>query len=417
MVRPVPAARSSARTLSLSVPVRVAAAALATGLAVVAVPATAWGAGGFTSGDLVIYQVGGQDSTSYGVSLVDYSTAGMASGYAVALPTTPGTPGSGNQALVESGSATYDGELTLSADGHSLLATGYDAATGVTKITSAAGVPRTVAVVDASGNVDTTTALTDANSEGPSTAPNNFRSAASVDGSTLWTGGDGGVETAAKGATAATQIAATAMHQVEIYGGQLYGSLATGSAGNTIVAIGSGLPGSSPATLTPLPGEGSWSVSTKPTGFGFTTLGSTSGADTLYLADTGNNKVVKFSLVNGSWVQTGSVSVPIAAELVVSSTGGVATIYVTGGSTTTAKYNSVLYKITDSSGYDGTLSGTAATLASAPAGTAWKGVAFAPTVSVGTLLPESPLAVGLPVAGLLLLAGYGVSRRRSARTA
>ncbi len=86
-----------------------------------------------------------------------------------------------NFRLVASGSATSEGLITRSADGHRIVLTGYDAALGTAGIasTASATVNRVVGLVDGSGNVDTTTAVGDVLSG------NNIRSAATVDGTTL----------------------------------------------------------------------------------------------------------------------------------------------------------------------------------------------------------------------------------------
>ena len=59
------------------------------------------------------------------------------------------------------------------------------------------------------------------------------------------------------------------------------------------------------------------------------------------------------------------------------------------------------------------MSGTATTIATAPSGTDFKGLAFAPVPQPGQGLPEVPVVVVLPVAAALLLgAFYVVGRRR-----
>ena len=152
-------------------------------------------------------------------------------------------------------------------------------------------------------------------------------------------------------------------------------------------------------------------------------MGSGSGPDTLYVADGSNgatsgdpNAVEKYSLVSGVWTATGSITVPLAVGIAVSVSAGVASIYVTGATSSSAANNTVLNGITDSSGYDGTLSGSATQLATAPSGTDFKGLAWAP-VTPGTGTPETSVVVGLPALGALLLGGYVVVHRRRLRAA
>ena len=113
------------------------------------------------------------------------------------------------------------------------------------------------------------------------------------------------------------------------------------------------------------------------------------------------------------WTATGSITVPLAAGLAVSVTNGTANIFVTGATATSAAANTVLYGITDSSGFGGTLSGTATTLATAPTGDAFKGLAFAPVGTPGTGTPEVPMALVLPLGGAAVLVGYVAYRRRT----
>ena len=174
----------------------------------------------FTAGNVVVYRVGsGTGSlmdTGNPVFLDEYTPAGTLV-QSVQMPTT-GTGAS--RRLVASGSATAEGELTRSADGLYLVATGYDAAiphiTGLPGTTSSA-VARTVARIACDGTIDTTTALTDAGSDG---GP---KSAVTNDGSTFWFAGATGIRYTVLGNVAAsTQVSSTALdfRQINIYQNQ-----------------------------------------------------------------------------------------------------------------------------------------------------------------------------------------------------
>jgi hypothetical protein len=400
--------------------VRLALATVATGGSVLAVaaPAFATTPTSFTAGDLVVYQVteasGGPSSTAGTVALVDYGTNGTPSGYSVAMPTA--NSGSTHE-FVESGSATNDGLLTLSADGQFLYATGYQDAPGTTKLTKAASIPRVVGIVSSTGVVDTSTSLSDAQTEGTSAAPNNFRSATGLTGGTsaIYNAGDGGVATTSDGATSNTFLNTTnpngTPHQVGTYNNNLYMSTST-----NIVAVGTGLPPSASPTLTNL-------ISSTPTGFdpnGFTfvTLGSGTAADTLYVADTGANAVEKYAFNGTSATLEGSVSVPNPTGIAVSVSSGVASLYVTAAATGTGNtFATVLDELTDSSGVAGTLpSGTTVNLlATAGASSSFHGLAWAPSAPAATT-PESPIIVALPLLGLVLFGGAFVVYRRRHRT-
>jgi hypothetical protein len=81
----------------------------------------------FGIGDLIVLQVGNGNISSSGAPgvLVDYSPTGGAAQVQLALPT------SGNNALVF-GASSYNGALSLSADGRSIVIPGYNVAIGYT---------------------------------------------------------------------------------------------------------------------------------------------------------------------------------------------------------------------------------------------------------------------------------------------
>ena len=380
----------------------------------------------FTPGDLVVYEVQGNTSSATAVSLVDYSTSGVASGYSVALPTADNA-GTATHALTESGTALNDGELTLSADGQSLIATGYDTPPnpGGPSVTGVPSIGRSVALVSPAGSVDTSTALTDSISEGASTAPNNFRSATTATlGGNIYVGSAGGSGITIDGSASATYLdTADKIHEVQVVNGQLYESTTKG-----IYSVGSGLPTSGTPTVLPLVTASTNSTPSNgpknfgPDQFALVTLGSGTSPDTLYVADGSNgatagdpNAVEKYSLVSGSWVETGSIAVPLAVGLVASVSNGTAHIYVTGADSSTSASNTTLYGITDTSGYDGTLSGSPASLADVTSqGVDLKGLAFAPVLANPNQgdTPETPFIVLLPLLAIAGLGGYVAFRRR-----
>ena len=159
----------------------------------------------FTPGDLVVYRVGiggGANITGAAapVFLDEYDSGGN---LVETVPLPVASISGGNQALVAAGNATSEGQLTLSPDGQYLALTGYDAPlnTNIVSNTSSIADPRTVAIVNAAGAINSTTALTDFSSE------NNIRSAITTDGNSLWvTGGTGGLGYTTVGSTTSTDI-------------------------------------------------------------------------------------------------------------------------------------------------------------------------------------------------------------------
>ena len=176
-------------------------------LAFGALPAPRASAAAFTPGNLVIYRVGNGTGTLVNtgnpVFLDEYTPAGS---FVQSIPM-PTTVSGANKQLVASGTATSEGLLTLSTDNQYLVLTGYAADIPYTSslpATASATVNRTVGRVDANGNIDTTTALSDF------ATANNPRSAASTNGTDLWvTGGAGGVRYTTLASTSSTQLAAS----------------------------------------------------------------------------------------------------------------------------------------------------------------------------------------------------------------
>ena len=111
--------------------------------------------------------------------------------------------------------------------------------------------------------------------------------------------------------------------------------------------------------------------------------------DTVYVADDGAAQgIVKYSFDGTNWAAKGNVS--IANNGLSSLTGVVSgttvTLYASSGGGTTRKITS----LTDASGYNNTITGTHATVFSAPANTAYRGVAFVPTVVSNALVSLTP---------------------------
>jgi len=291
--------------------------------------------------------------------------------------------------LLDSGKATSDGELTLSENGRCLVVAGYDTSAGTEEITETKDTktPRVVGLINESGEINTTTALTNFASEG------NTRGATSSECKKVWVGGNGtkssgGIveaEVTQAGTSTGTQLdeADTNIRAVEAVDGQLYTSADPTKAPDTSIAkVGSGQPTTKGQTITNLPFEAGMAPE-EPYGFSLLTLGLGSTPDTLYVADNKRSKVVKYGLSGGKWVEHGAVEVP--AELTgitANDVGGAVTIYAT--SSGSKGVTGTLYRISDVSGVNGTLSGVPVEIAKAPANEAFRGVAFAPGTTIGS---------------------------------
>lgn len=291
----------------------------------------------------------------------------------IALPTSvSGT----NKRLVASGTATSEGLLTLSGDSRYLLLAGYDADPGTSSIasTTSANVNRVIGRVDSNGNIDTTTALTDFSSA------NNPRSVTSTSGSDLWvTGAATGIAYTTLGSTTSTQLSTTVtnIRAANIFNGQLYISTSSGSSVR-LGTVSTGTPTTSGQTITNLPG---FPTTGSPYSFFLADLTpSVAGVDTLYVADDTANQIQKYALVGTNWSVKGTVAATSVRGLTGSVSGTTVTLYgTTGGSSATG--GGSLYKLTDTSGYNESITGTISTIATAAANTAFRGVAFAPVAA------------------------------------
>lgn len=346
----------------------------------------------FTTGNLVVSTVGDGSAAltnaATAVFLREYSTGGSFV-RSVGLP----TAASGlNHAFSSSGSATSEGQLTRSADGNFLMIAGYDAIPGTAAVvgTSAATNPRVVARISNLDIIDTTTALTDAYSA------NNIRSVTSADGSAFWTGGTassgGGVRYATLGGSTSTQLSTTItnIRVVNIFGGQLYCSSATG-AFQGVSAVGSGVPTTSGQTITLLPG---FPTASGPSSYDYWLADAT----TMYVADdraSAAGGLQKWTLSSGTW--------SLAYTLQSAANVGLRSI---AGTTDSASGNFQIYGVsTDNklvSVIDGGSGSLFSTLATAPANTAFRGVEFTPIPSPGSI-------------ALLGLSGLTAFRRRRSR--
>ncbi len=349
----------------------------------------------FTPGNIVVYRIGAGTaalaSSGDTVFIDEYTPAGIL----VQSIQMPVAVSGANHALVASGTATSEGMMTRSADGKYILLTGYDGiGTSSLPGTSSTTKNRVVGIVDPFGNINTTTALTDAYTG------NNIRGAVSTNGTDIWISGtasapNGSVRYVKKGSTTSTELATTPtnIRTVNVFGGQLYCSSSSGT--TTLATVGTGEPTTAGQTITDLPGLPTTGKSFY--GFFFADLSSAvPGVDVVYIADDGGGSaespdpvagsIVKYSLVSGTWVSNGYIAASAPRGLTATVyTDSVVLFAATGGSTSTG--GGAIYRYSDNTGYNGTLDATAAvdTIAMAKANTAFRGIAFAPVCSAPTL--------------------------------
>jgi hypothetical protein len=127
-------AATLAGTMSLAASITGAAVPAPSAMALSALAAAAVPA--FTAGDLAVLRIGDGTTALSGAAapvFVDEYTPTGSLIQSIALPTEPGADGT-NARLTDSGSASSDGGLTLSADGTHLALGGYDAPVGTAAV-------------------------------------------------------------------------------------------------------------------------------------------------------------------------------------------------------------------------------------------------------------------------------------------
>ncbi|HXX66530.1 MAG TPA: hypothetical protein VEK07_05090 [Polyangiaceae bacterium] len=214
--------------------------------------------------------------------------------------------------------------LSRSQDGHYLTMVGYNASLGAANPANSADTI-VVARIDSSGNVDTSTQF----ASGAFQSLNSIRSSATADGQEFWVSGvagsaadggpTGGIWYIPFGTVGGAMVTPTPSRMLNVTGSQLYASGET--AAGEVFAVGSGLPISSPAALTTLPGLPmvAADAGVSPWQFVFVQLNpSSAGPDTLYVADdralngSASMGIQRLSLEAGTWTQTAVLQIAAA---------------------------------------------------------------------------------------------------------
>ena len=208
--------------------------------AVIAIAALVAAADGsaFTAGNLVISEVGDGTAilanTGNPLSLVEYTTAGS-------LVQTIGIPSTGSTGLEPSGSASSEGALCLSADGHCLAFAGYNNVP-IGNLTPLAASPATGAGSFARGysSVDYSGTYAFGGTFGSYYGGNNIRGAATDNGTNFWGVGANSDGTILEPGNTTIQNLVPNCHNAYIHDGDLY--LSSGKNGTVGIWAFSGLP-------------------------------------------------------------------------------------------------------------------------------------------------------------------------------
>lgn len=250
----------------------------------------------FTPGNFVVVRIGsGAAVLTAGIAqpvyLDEYNPCGDLV-RTIALPTVMN--GTNKRLTLPISTSDYtEGYISLSQDGSQLALAGYDADPGTAAVSASAAttVKRVVAIIDPSGAVNTSTAL--------SAFSGQAIRAAVIDGTGIWTsGGSGGVMYTTLGSTTHTQLTTTTARNLVVINGQLYATSTSGAL--RITSVGTGLPSTTGQSMTNLPG-----IPTTGSPYQFFMINAGTGSDVLYVAD--DNQLKKYSLLGGNWVSNGAI--------------------------------------------------------------------------------------------------------------
>ncbi|HVF98175.1 MAG TPA: choice-of-anchor Q domain-containing protein [Flavisolibacter sp.] len=340
----------------------------------------------FTTGNLVALRVG--DGTAAlstnmsAVNLIEYTTAGSATGVNVTLGDATST--ALNRLTVGGANNTYEGQLSLSSDGRYLTAIGYDAAPGSSSATALAA-DKVIAKINANAQVDYGTRFSTAGTffyNG-----NNVRSVVTDNGSRFWTTGSSTSNTRyiAAGATTTSINLSGGLRSLNLFNNRLYYAGAFNEPGYSTPD----LPTSS-AVFTTMPSTG--------TGISYQTIWlfdvdatanfNSTGFDLMYVTDVSSG-LRKYYWNGTAWTAAGVFnpsSVTSISSGLFSMTGkkdgsGNPVLYVIKG----AVSDNNLIQLTDASGYNGSLTTTPPTqvnVANAGTNYMFRGIAFSPSPTV-----------------------------------
>jgi hypothetical protein len=326
----------------------------------------------FTPGNLVIFRVGdgvaALSNAATAIFLDEYTPAGV-------LVRTIAVPSAGGSATTATGNATTEGIVTRSQNGARLVFGGYrkDAGGTIPSSDAPAVTNRVIGTIDLAGTLDTSVGLTDPTAS--------LRSATSVDGiSSFYIGTSTSVRYVGTPGAAATsvQIDSRNSRQVVLTGNTLFVSNGSTSITAKVQHYGTLPVGATTATpVVTLEGpdavNGIWFADLTP---------AVAGDDTLYLLSTVKNLLHKYTFDSENWTASGSIPAGGAQNLTGIVNGTDVKLFLTSGSS--------LYAFTDTSEYNGTLSGSLGTaIATAPTNTAFRGIGM-----FNAAPPAAPTFVG-----------------------
>ncbi len=313
----------------------------------------------FTAGNLTVLRVGdgvtGLTSSAQPLTVVEYTTSGVATGVTVPLPSFGAAPYATN-----SGSAVSEGQMTMSAERDRLVVVGYNAVSGTANIATSpsATYSRELFTIN-SGAISTYAASTSTLYSG-----NNIRSG-TASGTNYFAGGPASGSSLLNTNTVLT-AAVINTRVIQVFNGQTYFS--SGSGTNLgVLSLGTNIPTTccQATTLLNTPNSGS------AYGFSFSPDG-----NTLYIADDGLSGstpgISKYTKSGATYALAYVVNTTTCRSIAVDYSGANPVIYAATASSTAP--NSII-KITDA----GAASPVTTLVASSPANTVFRSITFAPS--------------------------------------
>ncbi len=281
--------------------------------------------GSFTGGDLVVEQINAATNSvtptgsASPVFLSEYAPTGSQSSAVATVPIWSTSASGSTNPLTLSGTAGSEGGLSLSTNGAFLVLAGYDAtAGGKTQNNSTFGLVSSTGAV----NTSTTTSLL---------SGNNTRSAASVDGTSIWAGGNNGIvyETTGTSLGGTVVDGAPNSREVEIAPAassptgvnQLFASTNKGSLG--VQAFTPALPTTTGATNTVLNGMNSTSA---PNTYAYFFANPT----TMFVADA-NVGIQEWTFSSSTWTEVATLAGSYVGLTGVQNGNGTVSLYATTG--------------------------------------------------------------------------------------
>jgi len=307
----------------------------------------------FTQGNLVVLRVGpGTTNAATPMQLVEYTTAGVATGYSVTLPST------GNPQITASASATSEGEISLNAERNLVVVPGYDAASGTAAVASTTNPPynRELFSVNSSGfytKLGVTTSLF---------SGNNIRSGTTCGSIYYGSGATNGIVLMDNSNTVVSNTNSN-NRQLNIFNGQLYFTTASGTRGLWQVGTGiSNATGQVSSNIINTGNSSNYGFAISPDGL------------TCYIADDGGFGIIKYTRPNlaSSFTTAYTVSTTNARGLTVDFSASPYTLYATN----TANSPNTIFKVVDNGA-----NSPSTTLATAPATYVFRGIVFVPLTS------------------------------------